>query len=50
MHMWRLLSECLSPEILEAVHAGTIELAEVPEYAPKIIDGQVAGRLLVEVR
>jgi len=49
-HMWRLLAEGLAPEALERVSAGPpIGLAEVVDYSPKIVKGEVAGRLLVEV-
>jgi len=48
--MWALLSESLGDDAIGAVHAGTIGLAQLPEYAPKIIGGEVAGRLLVDVK
>ena len=40
----------LGDDAIGAVHAGTIGLAQLPEYAPKIIGGEVAGRLLVDVK
>lgn len=48
--MWSLLGECLTPEVLATVHSGTIGLDELPAYAPKILRGEVNGRLLVAVR
>lgn len=47
--MWQLLGESLAPEKLESVRAETIGLADVVTYAPKVIGGEVAGRLLVDV-
>ena len=40
----------LGDDAIGAVHTGTIGLAQLPEYAPKIIGGEVAGRLLVDVK
>lgn len=48
--MWELLAESIRPGVLERVAAGTIRLDQVADHAPRIIDGQVAGRLLVDMR
>ena len=47
--MWRILAKSLEPAALSAIHSATIGLAEVPHYAPKIIKGEVAGRLLIDM-
>ena len=47
--MWRLLAEFLDPEKLESIRADTIGLEDLVDYAPKIINGQVAGRLLARL-
>ena len=47
--MWRLLAELLDPEKLETIRAATIGLEELNEYAPRIIEGRVGGRVVVDV-
>ena len=47
--MWSLLGSLLSPEIVESVRAATIGLDDVEEHAERVLNGEVAGRLLVEV-
>ena len=47
--MWKLLGESLEPDKLARITAGTIGLADLVEFAPKMIKGEVSGRLLVDV-
>ena len=47
--MWRMLADLLDPKQLSKIDAGTIGLERLVEYAPKVIKGEVAGRLLVDV-
>ena len=47
--VWRLLAESLAPEKLLRIHAGTIGLGDLVEYAPQMLAGEVSGRLLVDV-
>ena len=42
-------AESLAPDKLERIRAGTIGLADLVEWAPKIIRGEVSGRLVVDV-
>lgn len=47
--LWDFVADNLPPEALRATHAGTIGLEEIIGVAPKILRGEVAGRLVVEV-
>ena len=49
LRLWALVAESLSPEALRLIHAGTIGLDEIAEHAPRILNGEVAGRLVVEL-
>ena len=47
--LWDFVAENLPPMALKATLAGVIGLDDLVEAAPKILKGQVAGRLVVEV-
>jgi acrylyl-CoA reductase (NADPH) len=49
VRMWDFVAEHLSDEALRLTGGGTIGLDDLVEYSPKIINGQVAGRVVVEV-
>lgn len=45
---WKSLSEIVTRDALDAVHAGTLSLEDLPEAAETITRGQVRGRYVVE--
>ena len=45
---WQRLCSDLSTEVLASITGETIGLGDLPEIAPKILAGQVRGRLLVD--
>ena len=47
--VWELLAESLSPQALALVTAETIGLEHVISYAPRILKGETAGRVVVDV-
>ncbi len=47
--MWEFCAEHLPPDALALTGGGTIGLDELNEYAPRIIKGEVAGRVVVDV-
>ena len=47
--VWDLLAESLSPQALALVTAETIGLEHVISYAPRILKGETAGRVVVDV-
>jgi len=49
LSLWQELSGTLPRSALAAVHAGCIGLEEVPDAAHRILKGEVAGRLVVNV-
>lgn len=46
--IWQRLTECLTGEVLDRVTT-EVGLERVPLYAPMVLDGQVAGRIVVAV-
>jgi hypothetical protein len=48
--MWRLLADTLAPDTIASMSAGTIGLDDLDAFSSKMIGGEVAGRLLVDVR
>ena len=46
---WDRLSKVLSAEIISLIKSGRIPLDSVPEYANKILNGTIQGRLVVDV-
>ena len=47
--LWAFVQDNLPPEALRLTHAATIGLEEVIAYSPRIIKGEIAGRVIVEV-
>jgi len=47
--LWEDLADSITPHALAAVSSGSIGLPQVPEYAQRILDGKVAGRLVIEI-
>ena len=47
--MWEFCAEHLPPDALALTGGGTIGLDELNEYAPRIIKGEVAGRVVVDM-
>jgi len=47
--IWEDLSDTLTRKELALVHAGSIELKDVYDHAQKILDGKIAGRLVVDI-
>lgn len=47
---WGRLSELLSDDLFERIHARTIALEEVPTASQEILEGAVQGRILVDVQ
>ena len=46
--LWADLARTLDTAAIDRVRTATIGLAELPAYAPKILRGDVAGRVLVD--
>ena len=46
---WQLLSELLTPDLIEEMKFAEIGLAEIPEYSDRILAGAIQGRVLVDV-
>lgn len=47
--VWSMLSQSLSPDLLEQIVAEEITLGSVPERAQEVLSGRVRGRLLVRM-
>ena len=47
---WRLMTEHLTPELVDRLTDRTIPLAEVPAVAPEVLAGRIRGRVVVDVR
>ena len=47
--LWQTMADCLTPEVIAAVHTDTIGLREVARHAERILKGEVAGRVVVDV-
>lgn len=47
--MWQLLADDWMPEEPELLEAAEVALEDVPEWVPKILAGQIRGRVLVKV-
>ncbi|MFB6273606.1 MAG: MDR family oxidoreductase [Salinibacter sp.] len=47
---WGRLADLLTDEHFECIHARTIELGDVPAASRDILEGQVQGRILVDVQ
>lgn len=47
--LWALVGESLPLAALSAIHADTIGLEDAVAYAPRILKGEVAGRVVIDV-
>mmetsp|Transcript_52151 Transcript_52151/g.110996 ORF Transcript_52151/g.110996 Transcript_52151/m.110996 type:complete len:391 (-) Transcript_52151:63-1235(-) len=47
LRVWKRLSEILTPDKLELLHAGTVSMEEVPAVCEKLLKGQIRGRMVV---
>jgi acrylyl-CoA reductase (NADPH) len=46
---WQLLSEQLTPELIDRLTDRTVPLAEVPQVAPDVLAGRIRGRVVVDL-
>ena len=49
LKIWEDLADTITPEALRAVSAGSIGIDDVYEYSQRILDGKVAGRLVIDI-
>jgi acrylyl-CoA reductase (NADPH) len=46
---WRLMTDHLTPEVVDRLTDRTVPLAEVPAVAPDVLAGRIRGRVVVDV-
>jgi acrylyl-CoA reductase (NADPH) len=46
---WNRLTELLTDEMLREIRAETIGLEQIPEFSKRILDGDIRGRIVVDV-
>ena len=49
LRIWDDLAYSISPEALKIFSAGSIGLEQVYEHSQLILDGKVAGRLVIDI-